>query len=334
MLPIEAIRNVKRIIVHEQRRGVPCPDGRAAALILHEALPDVPILEMAYNSPEHMGLEPAPGYLFCDFSPWAPKDEPARSETLARWASVGTIVLDHHDKAITDAFGALGAFGENAKDESGAWLALREVLAPNPDMPSGYNFAAAHNLARFAAIRDTWQRDSVGWSMACEVSATLCFYSLRNLLKMTPALLLEFAGKIGPTLVETRMSAAREAAKNAVVYTLDGVRFATIPSCELTSDVSDIMGDSVDMVVGFEYVHENDGKMVSLQLSMRSHGRINVTSIAKSLGGGGHDNGRAAGCRTEVIRDGHLLPVGAPYKAIVDALRVAQMWRNLVPSVK
>jgi nanoRNase/pAp phosphatase (c-di-AMP/oligoRNAs hydrolase) len=67
---------------------------------------------------------------------------------------------------------------------------------------------------------------------------------------------------------------------------------------------------------------------------MRSHGRINVTSIAKSLGGGGHDNGRAAGCRTEVIRDGHLLPVGAPYKAIVDALRVAQMWRNLVPSVK
>ena len=91
------------------------------------------------------------------------------------------------------------------------------------------------------------------------LSATLCFYSLRNLLKMTPALLLDFAGKIGPTLVETRMSAAREAARNAVVYTLDGVRFATIPSCELTSDVSDIMAESVDMVVGFEYVHESDG---------------------------------------------------------------------------
>ena len=335
MIPIDALRAVKRIIVHEQKRGVPCPDGRASALILHEALPDATIQEMSYNSPEHKALEPAPGYLFCDFSPWAPKDEPAKSEALARWASVGTIVLDHHDRSITSAFGSLGIFGENGKCESGAWLALREARAGNPDMPShspiNYSSTAAYHLARFAAIRDTWQRDSPDWKKACEVSAALCFYSLRRLLKMTPSLFLDFAGMIGPTLVESKMTAARDAAENAVTYTLDGIRFATIPSCGLTSDVSDIMGDSVDMVIGFEYVHEDGGGMVSLQLSLRSRGRVNVTSIAKSFGGNGHENGRAAGCKIDIIRDGQLLSTVAPYRAIVDALRVAQAWRHLVP---
>jgi len=334
VIPIEALRAVKRIIVHEQKRGVPCPDGRASALILHDALPDVPISEMSYNSPEHKSLEPAPGYLFCDFSPWAPREEKARADAFSRWASVGTIVLDHHEKDITDAFGALGVFGENTECESGAWLAFREVLSGNPDIPSMYSFTPAYNLARLAAIRDTWKPDSAEWSMACEVSATLCFYSLRNLLKMTPALLLDFAGKIGPTLVEGKMVAVRNAAENAVLYTLDGIRFATIPSCGLTSDVSDLMKEQVDMVVGFEYVHEDDGDIVSLQLSLRSRGRVNVTEIAKAHGGGGHKNGQSAGCKLDVIRGGHLISDAAPYRAIVDALRVAQIWRHLVPSAE
>ncbi len=293
---------------------------------------------MSYNSPEHKALEPAPGYLFCDFSPWAPKTGPARAESFARWANVGTIVLDHHERDITGAFGPLGIFGENSKCESGAWLALREVSAGNPDRPSShpndYSFTAACDLARFAAIRDTWQRDSPDWKKACEVSAALCFPSMRRLLGMTPSQFLDLADQIGPTLIDNKMVAVREAAKNAVLYTLDGIRFATIPSCGLTSDVSDLMKDAVDMVVGFEYVHEDDGGMVGLQLSLRSRGRVNVTRIAKSLGGGGHENGQSAGCKLDIIQDGHLISDAAPYRAIVDALRVAQVWRHLVPSAE
>jgi hypothetical protein len=209
MIPIEVLRAVKRIIVHAN-----CPDGRASALILHAALPDVEIVEMNYGEPAHENLVAEPGLLFCDFTP--PK---AR---LAEFAAVGAIVLDHHERALVEPFGERGVFGENEKAESGAVLAWREVYTTSRQsvMPG-----PPHVLATFAAIRDTWQRNDPGWDLACAVSEALRFVPLPDALAMGIGRFMNIAADLGPVLLRKKVDAAASAA-------ISGETGASVPEIE------------------------------------------------------------------------------------------------------
>lgn len=308
MIPIEALRAVKRCVVHAN-----CADGRASAIILHAALPDAEIVEVAHDSTVHQAIEPTEGVLFCDMVPWLPKigkadpigDEFCRKCLLSDWVDSGAIVLDHHDgtRDIVSAFGERGVFGENEHGESGAMLAWREVLRRvyRHDVETGVanirDVAHANTstwlLAQYASVRDTWQRDNPEWQISCEVSEVLCFLPLDECLLRGAGGVLAIARDIGPILWSKKQKAAEKAAANAVRMTIAGRRVAIISSVSLTS----VLGDAVDVVAGFDYHHEGGG--VFLKWSLRSHAGVDVSAIARANGGNGHK--AAAGFRMPIL---------------------------------
>lgn len=305
MLPIDALKSVRQIITHAR-----CPDGRASAIILHSALPDAEIREMAYGTPEHNALRAEPGMLFCDFTP--PKDR------LGDFVAEGSIVLDHHVRDLVSPFGDLGIFGENEKGESGAVLAFQHVLVPlntplpRPGSTASAFFSAAESLAVLSAVRDTWQRGSDLWDRACELAGVLRFVPLDDLLKMGIRGVTMLAADLGPILAKKQREAASEASANAVVHTIAGRKVAIVPSVSLTSDVADIAG--ADIVAGFDYAQEAAGNRIRLIVSLRGRNGVDVRAIAQRHGGGGH-----------VPAAGFSLPVDAgtsanPYHAIAAAL--------------
>jgi hypothetical protein len=272
MISIEALRAVRRIIVHAN-----CPDGRASALILHAALPDAEVCEMAYGSPEHDGLVAAPGLLFCDFTP--PKGR------LAEFAAAGAIVLDHHERALVEPFGALGVFGVNDEGDSGAALAFTHVWCRLSAAKATVDeHEIVEEIALLASIRDTWQRNHPRWRDACEVSEVLRFVPLAHLLTMGPERFLDFAAGLGSMLAWKKREAAAEAAQNVVRLTVGGLLVAVVAGLGLTSDVADVC--DADVIAGFEYVQESGA--VRLVWSLRSRGGVDVQAIAKRHGGGGH----------------------------------------------
>lgn len=316
----EALSRVTRVVTHGN-----CPDGRASALIVHAALPRLPITEMAYGSPEHRALEPSP-ILFCDFSPFVPKKSnsptpaelAARREVLLKWAAAGAVILDHHDPELVEPFGAQGIFGENAKGESGAvlayqhlFLAIKRPVPRHMSLPQAWGWA--EDLAVLSAIRDTWRRDSGRWNEACELSEALRFVPLDDLLKMGIPKVIEMASSFGPILMRKKREAAAEATKNAVRTEIGGHKVAIIPSTKLTSDVADMFPEA-DIIAGFDYVHEDGGEAIRLIVSLRSRADVNVRSIAERHGGGGHV--QAAGFSLPI----HTEMSSNPYRAIVAAL--------------
>lgn len=331
MIPIACLRAVKRIIVHMQTTTTPCADGRASALLARAALPDVPIIEMAYGSPEHEALVVEPGLLFLDFSP--PKKrllEFVCAGGAGGYATgkPGAIVLDHHKPELVTPFGECGVWGDNTKAESGAALALREVLAPLRGPEPGFGpdgrWKVAENLARLAAIRDTWQRSDPRWDDAGAMSAALVFPPLDDLLAMGTMRFAEMARDLGPMLLKKRRLEAADAAATAWRCSIrPGLRVAVVPSLSLTSDVCDLLADEIDVVAGFGYVHESGGGLVKLQWSLRSRGAVNITRIAEQFGGGGHPNGQAAGFSMGVTTDpfAHPAESRSPYATIHGILR-------------
>lgn len=323
-IPIEVLRAVRRVVVHTN-----CPDGRAAALIIHTALPDVEVVEMAYGEPAHDMLVAEPGLLFCDFTP--PRDR------LAEFAAVGTVVLDHHDRTLVEPFGKRGVFGENAKGESGARLAFDNVCYPvwcfAASATSANALHAAHRLANLVAIRDTWQRSDRRWEEACELSEALRFVPLEDLLALGVDRFDTVAAELGPLLLRKKRKAARHAAENAVRYVIrHGLRVAMVAR-SMTEDVADLLGEAVDVVAGFDYVQEAEGGRVRLVVSLRSPGTVDVTRIARKMGGNGHDNGRTAGFSVGVTTDpfAHYAELTNPYERIHRILRDVSITPEAIP---
>jgi nanoRNase/pAp phosphatase (c-di-AMP/oligoRNAs hydrolase) len=69
-----------------------------------------------------------------------------------------------------------------------------------------------------------------------------------------------------------------------------------VQGVSVTSDGAELLGDSVDLLVGFSYGVEDD--VPKVKLSMRSHTGVDCAAIAKAHGGGGHT--AAAGCSMRV----------------------------------
>lgn len=303
MIPVDVLRAVRKIVVHAN-----CPDGKAAAVILHAALPDAEIVEVAYDSTAHVDMRAEPGMLFCDFAPHRTR--------IAEFVEAGAIVLDHHKGAesIVRAFGERGVFADEKGEPgvSGAVLAYLHVTDRLwPFDPSGRT-GGSLNLARLIGIRDTWQRSSPDWQRACEVSAAVRFLPLDDALRRGPAGVMRFADEVGALFLRKQMEAAKETAATAVRLTVDSLRVAVIPSVSLTSDVADALRDDVDIVAGFDYVH--DARGVRLQWSLRSTGGVDVSAIARRHGGNGHT--AAAGFYV-------ALPPQNPYQCAAGLLSVA-----------
>ena len=308
MIPLDKLKNIKHLVTH----GPACPDGISSALIVKDALPDVRVSFMAYNTAELAALKAEPGLLFVDFTP--PRDR------VAEFVEAGAICLDHHPTAkdIVEAFGENGVFGENEKNECGAWLAYTEVWKQIAEPK--YTHAWAHerdkvrDFAQLAAIRDTWKKDDPRWQQACEQAATLVFFGVDRFLGMSWGFVEDQIESVGSVLLDKQLSAARRSIEEAHCFTsaAKGTKVLAFQGVSTTSDVAELMDNEKDeqnpfqrlvddvyhpdLVVGFHY--RSDAGKLQLQFSMRSHTGYDCAAFAKAHGGGGHK--AAAGFTVEV----------------------------------
>jgi oligoribonuclease NrnB/cAMP/cGMP phosphodiesterase (DHH superfamily) len=282
-----------------------CADGAACAAILSTVYPDVPVVFMHYDSDEHKSLheEAANGpILFADFTPHQDNASAFQQEGEAH------VCLDHHKyaRAIVDGFGMRGYFADaDIEPKSGAvqaWEFIRPTLTEEQD-------ARAAKLAAVASIYDTWQKGSISWELSCAQAEALKFFPHSiwrahiNGVRSYESLI-----EVGDLMHKDRMRKDARSAENARRFvTPEGKTIAVVPH-GLINNVAELTG--ADATVGFFYADKGAERLV---ITMRSKSDMDVGSIAKSLGGGGHQ--AAAGFSI-------MNPVGDPYAFVQAAFGV------------
>jgi len=306
-ISIERLKNVKRLVTHAN-----CPDGVASALIVMDALPDVEVLFVKHGTEQHRTLEPRPGTLFVDFSPYVGSASKALNaepySVLDTWIKEGCLVLDHHptQRDVTMKFveAGLGAYGENDRGECGAWLAYEHVWLPLRDADEWNEIKnSVREFAELAGVRDTWKRSDPRWQAACEQAEALMFWPFEmqtlDFLNSPPTGI----ANIGKVLFEKKLEHARTAIDESHRFdTTKGTRVIVFQGVTPTSDAAEILEKMkgtyrrpVDIVAGFHY--RVDAGKLQLQFSTRSHTGYDVGAFCKSRGGGGHS--AAAGFTVE-----------------------------------
>lgn len=314
MISIEKLRQIKHGIFHSS-----CPDGVASALIVKDALPDVRVSFVKYGTEEHKSIEPAPGTLFCDFSPWLPAvgsgdtSSDRRAALIKDWNDAGVVVLDHHSRDVVEPYGELGVFGENEWLECGAMLAFEHVWLPLREESGLDANGYVRRIAELAAVRDTWQRNDPRWQEACEQASVMVFFAFEDLTLFSFESGEDYS-LIAKTLVNRQLSAARTAVSEAHRFsTKRGTRVLAFQGVSATSDAAELLERAergadeqlsggalevahTDLVVGFHY--RADAGKLQLQFSTRSHTGFDCQALARAHGGNGHR--AAAGFTVEV----------------------------------
>lgn len=286
MMMLEGIRDVKRIYAHG-REEAPCPDGLAAALIIRDVFPEVEVRFIAYESKEHLALEPEPGLLFVDIAPPPHK--------VDAFLEARTLVLDHHRSAadIVRRFEAAGlGWYADKPGISAATLAYDVIWSVYQDQGrTNFESTVAH-LARMMGIYDTWQKDNPDWVPARELASVLYFFP-DWLDYDDPIRVLKERLDLGELLVAKDDAAVQALVDGAQRFVTEkGTRVAVIASTALISVAADAFPDA-DVVVGFMF--RIRAGVPAVKLSFRSRkGGVVVRHIAEALGGGGHDPAASA----------------------------------------
>lgn len=307
MIDTTLLRNVRTVVVHDS-----CSDGTASALIIRDALMPfgAEFVFAQHGTEKFLNLPATKGMLFCDIAP--------PEHRFAEFLEQGAIVLDHHKtvKPFVERFvdAGLGAFADEVEEPgvSGALLAYRHVWKPMREgasdrlvsnMRSGHVHAFAANIG----VRDTWQKNDPRWRHACATSEAIRFYPFHHwpnelFADDTMRRMLD----IGEILLERRDRAVKKMIEQGLrAESARGTRMLIIPTRE-TSDVAETMGDEVDIVIGFSFMHDaNREKMI---VSTRSRGTFDCRLFCQANGGGGHT--RAAGCEVKLdeVVDGSPSP--------------------------
>ncbi len=287
MIPLEKLHAITTAIVHAE-----CPDGLASALLIKDALPDVQIRLVQYNTPAHRELVAEPGLLFADFSPPADRAQ--------EFVDAGALIMDHHKTArpVVMAFGENGVFGDEVTEPGvcGATLVYRHfwlplLLAKGEDYIDPDLRIFVERFAHLAGIRDTWQNKHPDWYAACVQASALFFSNHEEILLAGLESVYQnwegtyiWAGKISHDRHLKRCQrAAQEGWKHV---SIKGTRVVAFQGVKLSSEAAEAIGDGADLVVGFDVFSQNG--VPRYVFSMRSHTTFDCGSFAKRFGGGGH----------------------------------------------
>lgn len=298
--------SLKKAVVHDS-----CADGTASALLLKAVLPHLDIQFVQYGTDAYRNLVAEPGMIFADFAP-----PPNR---VQEFIDAGALVLDHHKgaKAIVDAFGDNARFGDETTQPGvcGAVLVYEHVYKP---LTGGDD--RAKEFATLAGIADTWVRESPLWEQAMVQVNTLQFYPRAFLLELDFLRILNsdlwwqmlHVGKISYDQFQTRVA---RTIKGGYRFRSDkGTRVIIFEGLSKTSVAAEVLGDDVDLVVGWSiFAEENVPKVV---FSTRSHTTFDCMSFCKAHGGGGHT--KAAGFNQPLCSDNpirHFIGLLAAYEA-------------------
>lgn len=321
-LPLDRLKSVRTIVSHSN-----CSDGTASAMILKDVLPEAEVLFVQYKTKEHLELEAKPGMLFCDFSP--PPDR------VKEFVDIGAMVLDHHDKQrwIVEQFGELGVYADLRTEPgvSGAVLAYREVWEPmlrDPHQTTHRVAAPSFVLAfaELAGVRDTWQTQDLRWPAAVEQNEVLRFFPRESWLErpIFPVDFLECSNAdvrrwtsrmgLGKVLVDRGKRTTSMIAEGALYETVGEVKVAIFQALgSAVSDVAELIGDKVDLCMGFTYFTEagsskegSPRRVPKLVVSCRSRRDFDAGAFAVAHGGGGHE--RSAGFEVAPVKGDDLNP--------------------------
>lgn len=313
MIPIEALRDIKTILVHGYADGA-CADGLSSALILRDVFPTAEVKFLVHNTPAYAELPASPGMIFADITP--------PEARVQEFVDAGAVVLDHHKSArhVVEAFGERGVYAYPERDPgvSGAllahqvWVQFRREQDPNWSEGWAELEEFVFYFASLIGVRDTWQTESPLWKTACELSATLLFYPAEDWLSvqsMSENLhrVTRRVDSVGAELIRKRDAEAKRLADSAYRFvTPKGSRVAVVASCHV-SDAADLLAESADLVVGFAFDTQTTSlvglragfQAPVMRLSFRSRGKVDVSEIARMLGGGGHAG--AAGAALPIL---------------------------------
>lgn len=296
------MKNFTKLVTHAH-----CADGLASALIIQKAVP-CEVDFVVHNSAKHRDYKPEEGLLYCDFTPWVPKDADPKTH-LADFIAADTVVLDHHEsqKAVVNAFGVNGVYADKA-GVSGAVLAYEHVFVPVLGEHEGFR-----EFAALVGIQDTWQSEDPRFAEAVAQNQALLFWGLSGMGSCPLPDWKSFRFNIGPRLVEKHNEKIQDFIKKGFRYTSPhGTRVIISSGTAATSVAAEVLGSEVDLVVGFSYKVE-DGEP-KITFSTRSHTGFDCAKLAKFFGGGGH--APAAGFTAAVGTN--------PYAQFSDLLRTYQ----------
>ena len=277
----------------------PCQDGLASAWVVHNAHKklglSVNLYPIAHGKPIDIDMFVDKRVICCDFAP--------SPEILTQLEQVvqSIQILDHHvtaQKALEGKSYAVFDMGRSGAGITWDWF------HPDESMPL---------FIRMIQDRDLWQWAIPGSKEFTAGLFTLCstiephdfdgLFALFEQMYTDPGRLLWCAelGKIISTITDNRAREIGDDHMGTVTpYVFNGkVYRACVVNCfsDIASEAGNYISksDQIDFAVLWRY--HNPSK--DFRISLRSTGDIDVSTIAKSFGGGGHKN--AAGFSTKVF---------------------------------
>jgi uncharacterized protein len=295
-----------KIIYHQVKKGVDCPDGLAAAWIAHKAYPEAEIIGCWYQCEESdlPVFESGDRAIIVDFS--------FPADILQRWSDSGVeiLLIDHHKTAM-EHLGNVSQFSEHFKgeikfdmEECGATLTWKHFYPNNP-VPT---------FLKYVKDRDLWQKALPSSDAIHEVVSRLGrSFELYDLLESydfhahvlfddldqsfnPPSAQFAMLAQLGDVLLAPKRRAIASIADRVAIGPFLGYMDIPIVFLEdrsedrLTSDVCEELYKNRFPKALFVVCQTSDGTWSLRSNKDHSNGGFDVGALAKSKGGGGHRN--------------------------------------------
>ena len=271
-----------------------CPDGFCAAFIASKRYPEAQLIPLDHGAKFDFTQVEGKDVLMVDFS-LRTREENDRIELL----TYSFQILDHHKSAQEVLAGASYAVFDMKRSGAGlAWDYLFGKDKPVLDRPHWVNGTTSRrtpilDIPQYEG-RPYWvsyveDRDLWNWALpqSKEVNAFLGTLPLTiEAWNHLDNLTVEKTAELGVGALSQINHYVREAVKQAQTGTLNGFKTAVVNIAYLNcSEVGNELAKTHD--VSLSYFERAD---TMYQFSLRSVGEIDVSSIAKQFGGGGHHN--------------------------------------------
>jgi uncharacterized protein len=286
-----------KIIYHQIKEGVDCPDGLAAAWVAHKYYGKSKIIGCWYQCiPEDLPkFEKGDLAVIVDFS--------FPAEILQAWSDAGVeiLLIDHHKTAM-EHLGDVSNFAEHFKgkinfdmNECGATLAWKHFF-PDKTVPL---------FLEYVKDRDLWNKTLPNSDAIHEIIAKLGrSFELYDLLKNYGMSEFSVLGELGNVLLAPKRRAIAAIADRAITSTT--LAHKDIPIVilakdgsedRLTSDICEELYVNRYPEALFVACQASDGAWSLRSNKNNADGGFDVGALAKTYGGGGHRN--AAGFRAQ-----------------------------------
>lgn len=273
-----------KIIYHEVKRGVPCPDGLASAWVAHKKYPQADLFGCCYQCPPE-DLPPVNAgdrLIIVDFS--FPHD------LLAQWETMGCeIELYDHHKTAQALLGDTKTLSSRIifdQTECGATLVFKSLF-PDSKRPI---------FLDYIKDRDLWNKElPFSDEIHTAIGALGRSFELFDVLEKLTFIELHVLGRLGEALLikkRQQISAIADRATQGYFY---GV--LNIPVVELSDHEDYLVSDLCEELYRNRYptalfvaVRASTGTWSLRSNKTHADGGFDVGAFAKRLGGGGHRN--------------------------------------------